>query len=85
MFSIPSVEGDAMRKWYFPMTVLGLGGLGQAVPVPSGLLSVIVPWPNDNDGPDVKKTRVPFGLDVVPSSSSVTTWARAGMASHSPT
>jgi hypothetical protein len=29
MFSIPSVEGDdAMRKWYFPMTVLGLGGLG---------------------------------------------------------
>jgi hypothetical protein len=28
MFTIPSVEGDAMRKWYFPMTVLGLGGLG---------------------------------------------------------
>lgn len=21
-------EGDAMRRWYFPMTVVGLGGLG---------------------------------------------------------
>jgi hypothetical protein len=23
-----AVEGEAMRKWYVPMTVVGLGGLG---------------------------------------------------------
>lgn len=26
--SYERAEGDAMRKWYLPMTVVGLGGLG---------------------------------------------------------
>jgi len=26
--SICSLTGDVMRKWYLPMTVMGLGGLG---------------------------------------------------------